>query len=72
MYMYWQWQIYQTWGLAASGSRSRNLKRSYPACPKNKKPNPMIKTIGKLLFCKFDSNSGFYQGLVFTDTYFNK
>lgn len=37
MYMYWQWQIYQTWGLAASGSRSRNLKRSYPACPKNKK-----------------------------------
>lgn len=43
MYMYWQWQIYQIWGLAASGSRSRNLKRSYPACPKNKKnPPPSI------------------------------
>lgn len=37
------WQIYQTWGLAASGSRSRDLKRSYPACPKNKKnPSPSI------------------------------
>lgn len=42
MYMYWQWQIYQTQGLAASGSRSRNLKRSYPACPKNKKIHPLL------------------------------